>query len=125
MVKKQEFKRNLFEIFNANIDEMTFEEKINYIESLLIDYQKENNDNFDTSNKGKPWTDEELKVILSDAATKQNCMKYARLFKRTYGSIEQIYRWSATTHKEIEEKGRGEDRFIQQIKRIYSELGLR
>lgn len=56
------------------------------------------------SNKGCKWSDEELKIILSDAPTKENCIKYARLFKRGYGSIEQIYRWSVTTMKEMSEE---------------------
>ncbi|HEL2738130.1 hypothetical protein NF418_07770 [Streptococcus suis] len=123
-MKKSDFKKELFTVFNFSIEDLTFLEKINFIEAALIDFQKDNVE-LDTSNKGKPWTDEELKIILSDAATKQNCIKYAKLFKRSYGSIEQIYRWSTTPQKEINEKGRGDDRFIQQIKRIYKEIGLR
>ncbi|MET3634321.1 hypothetical protein [Streptococcus porcorum] len=123
-MKKSDFKKELFKVFNLNIEELTFLEKINFIESVLVDFQKDNV-GLDISNKGKSWTDEELKIILSDAATKQNCIKYAKLFKRSYGSIEQIYRWSTTPQKDIIEKGRGEDIFIQQIKRIYKEIGLR
>ncbi|HEM5491438.1 TPA: hypothetical protein U1617_002030 [Streptococcus suis] len=123
-MKKSDFKKELFTVFNFSIEDLTFLEKINFIEAALIDFQKDNVE-LDTSNKGKPWADEELKIILSDAATKQNCIKYAKLFKRSYGSIEQIYRWSTTSQKEINEKGRGDDRFIQQIKRIYKEIGLR
>lgn len=41
-----------------------------------------NEDKRDTSNKGHEWTDDELKIILSDAPSKKNCMKYAILFKR-------------------------------------------
>ncbi|HEM3072529.1 hypothetical protein ACJBYX_07500 [Streptococcus suis] len=123
-MKKSDFKKELFTVFNFSIEDLSFLEKINFIEAALIDFQKDNVE-LDTSNKGKPWTDEELKIILSDAATKQNCIKYAKLFKRSYGSIEQIYRWSTTPQKEINEKGRGDDSFIQQIKRIYKEIGLR
>ncbi len=123
-MKKSDFKKELFTVFNFSIEDLSFLEKINFIEAALIDFQKDNVE-LDTSNKGKPWTDEELKIILSDPATKQNCIKYAKLFKRSYGSIEQIYRWSTTPQKEINEKGRGDDSFIQQIKRIYKEIGLR
>jgi hypothetical protein len=42
-------------------------------------------------------------------------MKYARLFNRGYGSIEQIYRWSTTPYKELSDE-RKEDSFIKQIK---------
>ena len=66
----------------------------------------------------------QLKIILSDAPSVQNCMKYAILFKRGYGSIEQIYRWSTTQNQDLSER-RKEDSFIQQIKRVAKELGLR
>ena len=68
--------------------------------------------------------DEELKIVLSSAPTKYNCMKYARIFKRGYGSIEQIYRWAATTDKMIQEK-RPNDAFVKRIKKVAKELGLR
>ena len=92
--------------------------------SLLVDYEKDNEEKRDTSNKGGKWTDEELKIILSDAPTKENCVKYARLFKRGYGSIEQIYRWAMTATKEMSED-RKNDSFILQVKRIAKELGIR
>lgn len=103
---------------------MDFSGKINLIQKILVEYQKDNEDKRDTSNKGEKWTDEQLKIILSDAPSKQNCMKYAILFKRGYGSIEQIYRWSTTQDQELSEQ-RKEDSFIQQIKRVAKELRLR
>ena len=56
--------------------------------------------------------------------SKANCIKYARLFKRGYGSIEQIYRWSTTSPIEMSDE-RKEDSFICQIKKVAKELGLR
>ncbi|MDL2234277.1 hypothetical protein LJC63_11965 [Ruminococcaceae bacterium OttesenSCG-928-L11] len=105
---------------------MNFEEKMHFIESTTIDYfaSKDNEKYRDCSQKGKPWTDEELYVILQDAPTKANCLKYALLFKRGYGSIEQIYRWAATSDVEVARK-RPDDAFIQQIKRVSKELRLR
>lgn len=91
-MKRREFKEELFSLLEVSIDGMNFEEKMRYIEKLLIDFEKENEDKRDTGNKGKPWTDEELKIILSDAPTSKNCMKYAKIFRRGYGSIEQIFR---------------------------------
>ncbi len=79
---------------------------------------------WDESNTHHNWTDDELRVILSDAPTKENCLKYARAFKRGYGSIEQIYRWAASTQDEIAEK-RPDDSFIKQIKRVARRLGWR
>ena len=94
---------------------------------FLSDYvfEKSQKENWDQSNKGKPWTDDELKVVLSFAPTKENCLLLAKAFKRGYGSIEQIFRWAATDTKTIKQGDRKEHSFILQIKRIYKELGWR
>ena len=92
-MKRKEFKETLFETLNNVVDGMSYDDKMILVHNLLVDYEKDNEEKRDTSNKGSKWTDEELKIILSDAPTKENCVKYARLFKRGYGSIEQIYRW--------------------------------
>ena len=94
---------------------------------LLNDYvfDKEKNDEWDQSNKGKSWTDDELKVVLSFAPTKENCLLLARAFKRGYGSIEQIFRWATTDMKKIKNSDRKDDAFVLQVKRIYKELGWR
>lgn len=123
-MNRKEFKDSLFAVLNKEIDNMSYNEKMNLVKNLLIDYEKENEDLRDITNKGKKWTDEELKIILSDAPTKENCVKYAKLFKRGYGSIEQIYRWSTTAKSDMDDR-RKEDAFIMQIKRIVKELGLR
>lgn len=94
---------------------------------ILKDYifEKEKNQNFDQSNKGKSWTDDELRVILSFAPTKENCLLLARAFKRGYGSIEQIFRWATTDLKTIKNSERKDDSFVLQIKKIYKEMGWR
>lgn len=79
-------------------------------------------ENWDTNNKGKPWSDSELFIILSDSPTKFNCEKYARAFKRGIGSIAQIYRWAMTSQKEIERK-RGKEKFVNQVKRMSKKVG--
>lgn len=123
-MKRKEFKETLFEALNNVVDGMSYDDKMILVHNLLVDYEKDNEEKRDTSNKGSKWTDEELKIILSDAPTKENCVKYARLFKRGYGSIEQIYRWSVTTTKEMTDE-RKRDSFILQVKRIAKELGIR
>lgn len=123
-MKRKEFKKNLYDALDNEVDGMSYDEKMILIHNLLVDYEQDNEEKRDTSNKGIKWTDEELKIILSDAPTKENCVKYARIFKRGYGSIEQIYRWSVTPTKEMSEE-RKNDSFILQIKRIVKELGIR
>ena len=123
-MKRKDFKESLYDALDNEVDGMSYDEKMTLAHSLLVDYEKDNDEKRDISNKGCKWTDEELKIILSDAPTKENCIKYARLFKRGYGSIEQIYRWSVTTTKEMSEE-RKNDSFIIQVKRIAKELGIR
>lgn len=69
---------------------MNFQEKMRFIEVVTIKYYagKDNEKFRDCSQKGKPWTDEELQIVLQDAPKKENCLKYAIVFKLGYGSIE-------------------------------------
>ena len=123
-MKRKTFKEDFFKVLDYDIEAMSFEEKMALARNLLIEYEKENEMLRDISNKGQKWTDEELKIILLDAPSKENCLKYAKLFKRGYGSIEQIYRWSTTAKADMSEE-RKNDSFIIQIKRVAKELGLR
>ena len=122
---RRDVKAAVYELLDQDIDSLNIYEKIAVIKEVLISYQKDNEAYLDTANKGKPWTDEELEIILSESPTKENCARFARLFKRGYGSIEQIYRWAARSSKEIEEKGRTDDAFVQQIKRVVKRIGFR
>ena len=123
-MKRKEFKENLFAALDNDVDDITYDEKMVLVHNLLVDYEKENEAKRDVTNKREKWTDEELKIILSAAARKENWVKYARVFKRGYGSIEQIYRWSVTPKKNMSDE-RKEDSFVQQVKRIAKELGIR
>ena len=123
-MKKAEFKTQLYSLLSNGVEEQTFDEVIQYARQLLVKYQQENEEKRNTENKRKPWTDEDLTIILSCAPTAENCMHFAKLFKRGYGSIEQIYHWASTDDKEISEK-REKNIFVQQVKRIAKEVGWR
>ena len=123
-MKRKEFKEKLYEALDNIVDDMSYDEKMILVHNLLVEYEKETEQQRDITNKGEKWADEELKIILSAAPTKENCIKYAKLFKRGYGSIEQIYRWAMTPTKNMSEE-RKADGFIQQIKRVAKEIGLR
>lgn len=123
-MKKNDYKERMFDLLGGNIDDMEFDEKMNFVSNIIIEFEKENEDLRDTSNKGKKWKDEELKIILTDAPTKYKCLKYAKIFKRGYGSIEQIYRWATTPIKYMSDE-RQNNAFIQQIKRVAKEIGFR
>lgn len=120
-MKKKEFKVNFMEFFSNEVEEHTDLEKISLIKSYLVEIEKKQN--YDEINKGKPWSDEELRVIFSFAPNKENIIKLAKAFKRGSGSIEQIYRWAATPNKRLEEKDKQDNKFILQIKRISKECG--
>ncbi len=123
-MNKQDYKTALFSLLEQDVEGLDFEERMKHTEKLLLKFQIKHDKIRKPKNKGKEWSDEQLKVILSDAPTKSNCLKYARLFQRGYGSIEQIYRWSTTTQQDVE-LVRPDDKFVQQIKRVAKELGLR
>jgi hypothetical protein len=76
----------------------------------------------DTSNRGKKWTDEELKVVLSFVPTYNNCIMLANAFKRGWGSIAQIHGWRAAPKKKTDIKN---NTFINQIKKVGKQMNYR
>ena len=74
-MKKNDYKERMFDLLGRNIDDMGFDEKMNFVSNIIIEFEKENEHLRDTSNKGKSWKDEELKIILTDAPTKYNCLR--------------------------------------------------
>jgi hypothetical protein len=42
------------------------------------------------TNRRKPWSDDELRLILAHAPTRANVLRLARAFLRTEDSIEMI-----------------------------------
>jgi predicted secreted protein len=121
-MKKAELKTSVSNLLNSLGGSLTWDERVSKLRQVLVELEQEHNS--DESNKGQPWRDEELRLVLTLAPTKENCMALARAFKRGYGSIEQIYRWAATDEDAVAEK-RPEDKFVQQIKRIAREVGWR
>lgn len=93
-------------------------------EKYLVEYQIKNDDKREKPNRGERWTDDQLRIVLADSPTKSNCVKYAKIFGRGYGSIEQIYRWASTDDQTVKEK-RSDDVFVTSVKRVAKELGWR
>jgi len=123
-MKKSEFKQAVHALLDKPVEGLDWERKVAFVHQILVEMDKERAA-WDQSRKMQPWSDDELRLILQLPPTKANILRLARAFRRGYGSIEQIYRWAATPKKIIEAKGRSDDRFIQQIKRIASEVGWR
>jgi len=126
-MNRKEFNEQIRETINSYVTSnkrvLSPDEKIREVKKILLKYELEFD--YDQENKGKSWTDDELKVVLSLPPTKENCLKLAKAFKRGYGSVEQIYRWAVTTKKDLEGTERENDSFIQQIQKIYKECGWR
>ncbi|MCD9185135.1 MAG: hypothetical protein LUM44_01780 [Pyrinomonadaceae bacterium] len=121
-MKKSEFKEKIDELLDTNVDNLTQNEKFSMIRQRIVEFEK--NTSYDSSNKGKSWSDDELRVILKTSPTKENCMLLAKAFRRGYGSIEQIFRWAAEDQTTID-RTRPDDIFIKQIKKIAKEIGWR
>lgn len=121
-MKKSEVKSRLEQLLNAEVEGLSETEKYHFIRRIVADHEA--NSSYDKSNARKAWSDEELFLILSTPATKENTVRLAKAFKRGYGSIEQIFRWAGQSEKRIHAE-RGDDTFVQQIKRIRSQLGWR
>jgi predicted secreted protein len=123
LMKKKEFKEEIKKLLGNEISGLSsWEEKISYLRQIIIELDSKHE--HEESNKGKSWTDDEIRLILQISPTKENILKLARAFKRGYGSIEQIYRWASEDKKTIQEK-RPDDSFILQIKRVATEIGWR
>jgi hypothetical protein len=60
------------------------DDKLTIGQRCLIDAQEEAR--FDEANKGKSWTDEELRVVFQHAPIKENCILLARAFRRGQGT---------------------------------------
>lgn len=114
-----ELKMRFTEVIRAAEDFSDANIKRIFVEALCAHLEE---NGLDLANKGKEWTDHELRAILLDAPTKENCLKYAQAFKRSPGSIEQVYRWAMTPAQKVEES-RGDNVFVLQIKRVSKELG--
>ena len=121
---KTEYKALLFQSLDCEVDGLTYEERMQLSETYLVEYQIKQEDRRERPNRCKPWTDEELRVVLMDAPTKRNGIKYAKIFGRGYGSIEEIYRWASTDDKTVQEK-RPNVVFVGRVKKIAKELGWR
>lgn len=118
-----ENKDEVFKLLDYKVEGLDLNGKINLVRAYLI--EKEKDTEYDDSNKGKEWSDDELRIVLSFSPTKTNCLFLAKAFKRGYGSIEQIFRWASTSDRVISDKGRTDDKFIQQVKRVSKEVGWR
>ncbi len=82
-MKKSEFREKVDDILAADVDNIDWDEKAAIVRQRIVEAEKSLS--FNTENSGNSWTDEELRVILKTAPTKENCIFLARAFRRGYG----------------------------------------
>jgi putative zinc finger/helix-turn-helix YgiT family protein len=119
---KNQFRDAVRSLLAQSVAKASPDDKFGVIRQCIIEAQEQAG--FDEGNKGKPWTDEELRVVLKHAPTKENCILLARAFRRGYGAIEQIFRWAAAADVDVKAK-RQSDVFVQQIRRVARQIGWR
>tara|TARA_R100000687_G_scaffold57936_1_gene46533 strand:- start:153024 stop:153479 length:456 start_codon:yes stop_codon:yes gene_type:complete len=119
-IKKTEFQRKLRSLLDQDVEGFSWEEKLALInsEALKLDIER----NAEPENKGKPWSDHELRLVLNMAPIRDSVMLLSKALKRGHGSIEQIYRWAGQSPDRIESE-RSDHAFVQQIVKIRKELG--
>ncbi|HNR03507.1 MAG TPA: hypothetical protein PKH13_01575, partial [Bacillota bacterium] len=61
-MNKKEFKERFFTLLDEDVNDFSPLEKVKVIRDFLVEYEKDIN--YDMSNKGNEWTDDELKVVL-------------------------------------------------------------
>ena len=120
-MNKRKFKEALDHLLEEDVEGISWDQKLSLVTQRIV--KREKKLNLNAENKGKPWTDEELRLVLRTAPTVENCMLLARTFRRCYGSIEQIFRWAAS--RSLIAKKRPDHSFVNQIKRIAEEVGWR
>jgi hypothetical protein len=89
-MKRKEFKMAIREEISSAYSNLTFDEISSEIDEAFVKVAKEKG--WPTPNKGKERSDAELALVLTDAPTKRNTVKYARLLGRGFGSVEMVYR---------------------------------
>ena len=74
-MKKSEFQQSLILAFDQSVDGMSFEERMELIEKCFSEYQKKNDKKRERPNYGKPWSDQDLRIVLQSAPTVENCLE--------------------------------------------------
>lgn len=120
-MNKRKFQQAVDQLLENDVEGLSWDEKLALIRKRIVEREKKRNLN--AEKRGKPWTDEELRLVLMTAPTAENCMLLARTFRRRYGSIEQIFRWTA--ERSSIQKKRPNDSFLKRLKRIATEVGWR
>ncbi|HGS5284324.1 TPA: hypothetical protein ACMDQX_001687 [Vibrio cholerae] len=121
-MKKREFQEKLRSLVQNQVEGYSWEEKMALVKNELFKLDKEFNDT--PENKGQPWTDDEIRLVLSISPTSDNICTLAKALKRGHGSIEQVYRWAGQSPDRIKSE-RPDDAFVQRIEKIRKEVGWR
>lgn len=119
---KNEFKNELENLLNESVLKskndyncLDIDEKVELVK--MITRKLEVNE-FDQSNTGKTWEVSEIELILSEAPTQDNVIKFAKLFKRSTDAVLLVYRWAATPQNIIDNGKYCDNSHVRKIKEI-------
>jgi hypothetical protein len=119
-MKKTEYRNQVRETLNSEVDDLSLNDKTALVRQCIVEAEEQAG--YDKSNKGQPWSDDELRVLFTTAPTHENCVRLAKSFKRGVGGVKQIYQWAATPQNKINEVV-PDSKFHKQIKRVAKEVG--
>lgn len=119
-ISQNEFKQDIKRSLEKYIINSSWTDKLSLVEKEL--YKIDSDLNVEPKNKRKPWSDDELRLVLSMAPNRSSVMILAKALGRGHGSIEQIYRWAGQSKETIITE-RSNNAFVQQIVRIRKEIG--
>jgi len=119
-MKKTEFRNRVRETLKLEVEDVSAYQKTSIVRQCAVDSESEME--YDDSMTNKPWTDEQLRFILTTPPTKENCIRLAHAFKRGFGGIQQIFQWAATPKSKIDEMFQPGS-FQHRVKRLAKEVG--
>lgn len=78
-IKKTEFQKKLRSLLIQDVEGLSWEEKLALVNSEVLKLDIERNS--EPENKGKPWSDHELRLVLSMAPTRESIMLLSKALK--------------------------------------------
>ena len=77
---KSEFKKRILALLVGSVDDLSDDEKPAVVKRALIELEMAQT--WDQSNTRTPWSDDELRIVLSRAPTHENTLRLAKAFRR-------------------------------------------
>jgi hypothetical protein len=86
--------------------------------------KKSKQTDWETFNAGKPWTDEDVEIVLRQAPTSENCRVMGRLLGRSYSAIHWIYQLSPCSKEELKDCNQWANIFVRRVYQVSRKISL-